>query len=147
MGEATESSDASATYFPDEVAVALCIYGADLDPAEISQLLGVSPTHAHKRGERKAPRSPPWNKGAWIREVRCFEPINPDSMFEQLLSDLPAEAEVWKQLASRFQLRVDFAVHTDVGCTFVLAPATVKLIAARLAEFQIYIQAYGDNDA
>jgi hypothetical protein len=33
---------------PDEVAVALCIYGADLDPEEISSLLGAQPTHAHR---------------------------------------------------------------------------------------------------
>jgi hypothetical protein len=147
MSQTPESSEPAATHFPDEVAVALCIYGADLDPAEISQLLGVAPTHAHRKGERKTLRSPPWDKGAWIREVRRFEPIDPNSMFEQLLSDLPPDSEVWKQLASRFQVRVDFAIHTDVGCTFVLAPTTVQLIAARRAEFQIYIQAYGDNDA
>ncbi|RQP21159.1 DUF4279 domain-containing protein [Piscinibacter terrae] len=140
-------SSPSKIYFPDEVAVALCVYGSDLDPIEVTKLLGVDPTHAHRRGERKTLRSPPWDKGAWIRELRCFEPIDPDGMFEELLLDVSSEPAVWRSLASRFQLRVDFAVHTDVGCTFVLSPNTVQRIAALGAEFQIYIQAYGDNDA
>jgi hypothetical protein len=137
----------SKTYFPDEVAVALCIYGAELDPNEVTQLFGAEPTHAHKRGERKTLRSPPWDKGAWIREVRRFEPIDPDAMFEQLLAELSGEPGVWRSLASRFQLRVAFAVHTDVGCTFVLSPSTVQRISELGAAFQVYIQVYGDNDA
>ena len=143
MGEPSPSK----TYFPDEVAVALCIYGVELNPTEITQLLGAEPTHAHRKGERKTLRSPPWNKGAWIREVRRFEPIDPDAMFEQLLAELSREPVVWRDLAARFQLQVDFAVHTDVGCTFVLSASTVQRIADLGAAFQIYIQAYGDNDA
>lgn len=135
------------TYFPDEVAVALCVYGTELDPTEVTNLLGAEPTHAHRRGERKTLRNPPWDKGAWIREVRRFEPIDPDAMFEELLMGLSSEQAAWRNLASRFQLRVDFAVHTDVGCTFVLSHSTVERISALGAEFQIYIQAYGDNDA
>ena len=142
-----DPSSPSKTYFPDEVAVALCVYGVDLDPSEVTELLGAEPTHSHRRGERKTLRSPPWDKGAWIRELRRFEPIDLDAMFEKLLTDLSGEPAVWASLASRFQLRVDFAVHTDVGCTFVLCPNTVKRIAELGAEFQIYIQAYGDNDA
>ena len=114
-------ASSSKTYFPDEVAVALCVYGVELDPTEITKLLGADPTHAHRRGERKTLRSPPWDKGAWIRELRRFEPIDPDAMFEQLLAELSSEPGIWRSLASRFQLRVDFAVHTDVGCTFLLA--------------------------
>ena len=141
-----DSSPAN-TYFPDEVAVALCVYGTELDPSEVTKLLGVEPTHAHRRGDRKTLRSPPWDKGAWIREVRRFEPIDPDAMFQELLVGLSSEQEVWRSLASRFQLRVDFAVHTDVGGTFVLSRSVVERISALGADFQIYIQAYGDNDA
>ena len=137
----------SASYFPDEVAVALCVYGEELDPLELTRMLGVNPTHEHKKGDRKTLRSPPWNKGAWVYEIRRFEPINPDSMFEELLASLPQDDHVWLQLASRFELRIDFAVHTDVGCTFVMSAVTVQRIAAIHAAFQIYIQAYGDNDA
>jgi hypothetical protein len=49
---------------PDEVAVALCIYGIDLVPEEISDLLRAKPTHSHRLGEKKTPKSKPYAKGA-----------------------------------------------------------------------------------
>lgn len=134
-------------YFPDEVALALCIYGADLEPGEITRTLEVEPTHAHRKGERKTLRSPPWDRGAWIREIRSFEPINPNNMIWELLEGMNCDPKVWRDLASRFELRFDFALHTDVGATFVLSPSSVQRIANLGAAFQIYIQAYGDNDA
>jgi Domain of unknown function (DUF4279) len=145
---ATQSpASPKSTYFPDEVAVALCIYGKELDPYEVSALLGVKPTHAHKIGERKSLKSPPYDKGAWILELRRFEPIDLDSMYEELLAPLPEDVLIWESLASRFEIRVDFAVHTDVGCGFHISPRTMKLIASKQAEFHIDIHAYGDNDA
>jgi len=136
-----------ASYLPDEVAVALCIYGEHLEPKEITKLLGVEPTHAHVRGERKSLRSPPWDKGAWIREVRRFEPICADDMLEELLRGVPDDPVIWRSLSARYHLRFDFALHTDVGGTFNLSPRSVHRIAQLDAEFQIYIQAYGDNGA
>lgn len=135
------------TYLPDEVAIALCIYGVDLDPTELSAILGVDPTHSHRRCERKSLMTAPYDKGAWIREVRRFEPIEPDKMLEEVLDKLPSDPVVWQRLAERFQLRVDFALHTDVGGAFVLSPSSVRRIADLCSEFQIYVQAYGDNGA
>jgi hypothetical protein len=50
----------------DEVRVTLALYSEDLDPDEVSRALGVQPTSAHRRGERKGPRSPAYRKGAWL---------------------------------------------------------------------------------
>lgn len=47
---------ASRSRTPDEIAVALCIYGEDLDPNEITSLLGVEATRAHRRGAFKVVR-------------------------------------------------------------------------------------------
>jgi hypothetical protein len=141
------SPSPASEYLPDEVAVALCVYGPTLEPEEITALLGVAPTHAHRAGERAKLKQPPGSKGAWIREIRRFEPVEPDRMFEELFDGMNAEASVWLALAKRFELRVDFAVHTDVGATFRLNPETLARIASLGASFQIYIQAYGDNGA
>ena len=135
------------TYLPDEVAIALCIYGVDLDPQALSSLLGVEPTHSHRRGDRKSLRSPPCDNGAWIREVRRFEPIDPDGMLEEVLRGMPSDPAVWRRLAERFELRIDFALHTDVGGAFVLSSSSVQRIASLGSAFQIYVQAYGDNGA
>ena len=36
-----------------------------LDFEEISRTLGVQPTHMHRQGERRGPRSPAWKDDAW----------------------------------------------------------------------------------
>ena len=51
---------------PDECGVCLAIYGEELDPDEITQLLGCQPTDSHLRGDKKGPRSPGFSKGAWF---------------------------------------------------------------------------------
>jgi hypothetical protein len=132
---------------PDEVAVALCIYGAELDPDDISALLGTRPTHSHRLGDRETPGGRPYSIGAWILEHRRTEPIDLDSMYEELLSALPSDERIWKNLASRFEVRVDLAVHTDAGCGLYIAPLTVQLIAAKHAEFYLDIHAYGADEA
>ena len=147
MSAEAPTTPRAACYFPDEVTVALCIYGEALDPGELTQLLGVNPTHEHKTGHRETLRAPPSSKGAWIYEIRRFEPIDPDNMLEELLASLPQEEHFWERLASRFELQIHFAIHTDVGCTFKLSPLTIRRVSRTHATFQIYIQAYGDNDA
>jgi hypothetical protein len=120
----------------------LCIYGGDLDPAEVTALLGGEPTHAHRKGDPSSRRIP-YNKGAWIREVRQFEPIDPDAMVASIFSALTQESSVWSQLAARFRIQMDFAVHTEAGCNLVLSPETLKTLAARHTAFALDIYTYG----
>jgi Domain of unknown function (DUF4279) len=131
----------------DEVAVALCIYGDDLDPDEVSSLLGVSPTHAHRRNDATGLKSAPFKKGAWILELRRSEPVDLDALYAELLAPLPAAQAVWATLARRYEMRLDFAVHTDAGCSFSVSPETFALMSSRHCAFNISIYAYGSNDA
>jgi hypothetical protein len=141
MSEATR-----AEYFPDELGIAICLYGHDLEPSEVSELLNSDPTSAHRRGERKGLKSPPFEQGAWIREVRRFEPFDPDAMLEELFSSLVQEPKVWAQLAAKFEVRLHVGVHTDVGCNFIFSPQSVREIASRSASIKFDIYAYGDNE-
>ena len=141
------NTENSRRYSPDEVAVAVCVYGVHLEPEEVSALLCGPPTHGHRKGERKGLRSPAFDKGAWIREVRRFEPIDLDSMFDELLLPLTEDASVWAELLSRFEVRISISAHTDVGLTLYLNSTTLQRIAARCANVQVCIQAYGDNEA
>ena len=50
----------------DEVRVTLALYSEDLEPDEVTRALGVQPSSAHRRGERRGPRSPPYRQGAWF---------------------------------------------------------------------------------
>src|SRR4051794_32765743 len=52
----------------------LRIFGQGVPFEEISQRLGVQPTHQHHKGERRGPRSPAFRDDAWQ-----FEPAVPET--------------------------------------------------------------------
>src|SRR5262245_49254069 len=96
---------------PDEenyfcVSVTLRIHGDEVPFEEISQRLGVQPTHHHRRGERWGPRSPAWRDDAWH-----FEPALPESEplerhIEALWEVVRPQVEYLKALKQRFKLDV-----------------------------------------
>ena len=132
---------------PDEVGLALCIYGEALEPGELSAQLACEPTHAHRKGDSEGARSRQFPTGAWILEIRNLEPFDLDEMFESLFSRLPNDAELWSSLAERFKLRIHLAVHTDAGFQLHLSLKTMQLAAARHAEILLDVYAYGTGDA
>jgi hypothetical protein len=67
-------------------------------------------------------------------------------MVEEVLAPLSKDFKVWEQLASRFEVRLNVGVHTDVGFNFTLAPRTVHALAQRGASIKFDIYAYGDNE-
>ena len=44
----------------------LRIFGQDLDLDEITRRLGVEPTTAYRKGDRRGPRSPAYKRDAWL---------------------------------------------------------------------------------
>lgn len=96
----------------DETGVALCIYGEDLIPDEVSELLGLNPTHAHRKGDRKKPSSRhPFKIGAWILEIRGETPKEPEDLTAALLDQLPQAKFVWTELASRYRVELRYGLH------------------------------------
>lgn len=132
---------------PDEVGLALCIYGEALQPADLSKVLGCEATRSHIKGDVSGSLGRPYSKGAWLLELRKYEPIDLDSMFEELFKNLPEEPSFWQSLAHRYELRIHLAVHTERGCGFHISPKTMQLVAARHAELFLDIYAYGGGDA
>ena len=65
----------------------LRIHGIDLPLEEISQTLGVLPTHVHRRGERRRPSSAPFDDDAW-----------------HLASSLPREREMTEHLRDLWRI-------------------------------------------
>jgi hypothetical protein len=61
-----------ATYFC--FSATLRIHGVGLPFDEIAQQLGVQPTHVHRKGERRGPRSPGYRDDAWH-----FQPPVPET--------------------------------------------------------------------
>ena len=131
----------------DEIGLALCIYGKDLIPDEITSLLGCKPTHSHVTGDVKGPLSPPFTQGGWFLELRGDLPHDLDVMFGELLAKLPQDPNIWQGLSERYLVRVHFGVHTGQGCSVLIGPLSIRLLALTRAELLVDIYAYGKADA
>lgn len=96
---------------PDETnyfcfSATLRIHGEDIPFEEISRRLGVQPTHLHRKGERRGPKSPPWRDDAWH-----FEPPLPESEplerhIEELWMIVKPRLEYLKTLKQRCKVDV-----------------------------------------
>src|SRR5262249_45097327 len=96
---------------PDEAnyfhfGASLRIFGDDVPFEEISERLGVEPTHLHRKGEQRGPSSPAWRDDAW-----CFEPALPETEplerhIEALWQVVRPHVAYLKALKQRFQVDV-----------------------------------------
>lgn len=128
----------------DETRVTLGIHGAELDPAEISKLLGCPPTSAHRRGDPRASGLPPWPQGCWLLCVEGEAPTRPEELVDQLLRGLPMDTAIWEHLRTKYTVRVTFGIHIgDWNRGFELSPASVERLASLGAPvgFDIYVDA------
>ena len=62
----------------------LRIFGESLDFEGISAQLGLTPTHSHRRGDRRAATSPPFELDGWVFEV----PVARERRLEEHLVEL-----------------------------------------------------------
>lgn len=138
----------------DEASVSLCIYGDDLDPEEVSRILGVTPTRAHRKGEpmrsrsSHAPQGATHRTGAWILGVRGQAPREPEELTTALLDQLPEDETVWAGLATHYRISLRYGLFMEAwNRGFALSPGLVARIARMHAQldFDIYAD-LGDEE-
>ncbi len=115
----------------EEAGASLNIYGDDLDPDEITRLLGLAPTHSHRLGDRLKPHSPPFRTGCWTHRVEGAGPGDPaDLALGSLLDRLPSEASFWAPLGQRYQIRIFFCIgFKGWNKAFTLSAGNVQRVA------------------
>jgi hypothetical protein len=130
----------------DEVRVTLALYCEDLDPDEVSRALGVQPTSAHRRGERKGPRSPAYRKGAWLLTEEGHEAEHVAPVIERLLRQLPEAPAVWNELRTQHDVQLRFGLHMSGWNKGLVIPRElVDRMASIGATLDFDIYAYGDG--
>jgi hypothetical protein len=96
---------------PDEAnyfrfSAALRVHGDDVPFEEISQRLGVRPTHLHRKGERHGPRSPFYRDDAWQYQPSLPETEPLERHIDALWLIVRPELEYIKALKQRFKVDV-----------------------------------------
>jgi uncharacterized protein DUF4279 len=113
----------------------LRIFGDDLDPDEISALLGAPPTLSGKKGEVRADKrgiEQTARTGRWLLRVNHRQPGDLDSQLVELLSPLTPDIEVWRSLVTRFKADIFcglFMKESNEGLG--LRPETLEMIGSR----------------
>ena len=133
---------------PDECGVTLAIYGEDLDPDEITGLLGVRPTESHRRGDRPKPDSRfPFRQGAWFLECRRMARVSPDDLTKAVLDQLPTDPQRWRSIQERFSIRLVYGLHfSGWNKGFELPRELVARIGAIGASMGFDLYAYGEDE-
>ncbi|MGE0056523.1 MAG: DUF4279 domain-containing protein [Dehalococcoidia bacterium] len=89
----------------DETRATLTLQGADLDPEELTRLMGVTPTRSHRRGDLiGAGREETRPSGDWVLEVNVRAPEETDAVLSKLFAMLPESDAAWAELNSRYQV-------------------------------------------
>ena len=74
-------------------------------------MLGLSPTHSHRRGERRRPDGPQFSTGAWLHRVESdVAPDAPDRALGSLLDSLPSDRSLWIGITQRYEVRIFFRI-------------------------------------
>ena len=115
-----------------DASVSLCIYGDELDPDEITQLLGQSPPRSHRRGDRLKPSGPSFRTGAWIYQVESeVAPDAPELVLVHLLDRLPSDPAFWTQLGQRYDIRISICIGFEGwNKGFTLSTRNIQRVAA-----------------
>jgi len=123
--------------------VALRVFADELEPHEVTALLGCEPTRSYRKGDLVSPgRSAATRKyGMWSLVCADSEPEAFDQQIQSLLARLTPDLQVWQSLAAEY--RVDLFCGyfmSDSNQGFTLSATTVSALAARQLEigFDIY---------
>lgn len=136
-------SDEKKTYIErDEFCVSLRICGDNLDPDEITRLLGASPTDACRIGDAIPRRTHTFTakSGFWsISTERSTRDI--EEQLTELFAKLNSDPAVWSSLTSRYDADLFCGVFLSwFGHGFSMSPTLHRLLADRnlLITFDIY---------
>jgi hypothetical protein len=89
----------------DESSITLRFFGDDLDPDELTQLLGVEPSIAYRKGDilRGKQHDRIYDIGSWRLKGEKSE-MGLEDKINRLLDKLPSDLEMWNDLTRKFQV-------------------------------------------
>ncbi|MEL7151200.1 MAG: DUF4279 domain-containing protein [Pseudomonadota bacterium] len=126
-------------------AASLRFFGDDLDPDELTRLLGCQPTKSERKGEEIVGKVTGNNRtarsGGWRLRAERREPGDFDAQISEILDQLTNDRSIWQNLTSRFQADVFCGLFMEEGNEGIsLSNETLRRLAERglTIDFDIY---------
>jgi hypothetical protein len=120
-------------------AASLRIIGDDLDPEEITRLLGCAPTRAEFKGQllrgKSSARERIARTGRWSLEAADRAPDDLNDQIMEIVGRLTPDLDVWVSLANRFRMDLFsglFMAKSNEGLT--LLPEALLALGSRRIE-------------
>ncbi len=144
-----ESSPEGTVWFGgtvDRSKLSLRIFGDELIPVEITNLLEHEPTESKAKGEKwigkKSGKEYSAKTGSWLLKAPVAEPADLDSQIEWIFSQLTSDSNVWNQLNEQHKVDLFSGLFLEAGNRGLsLSSESMKLIGERGINlgFDIYL--------
>lgn len=131
-----------------ETSATLRFWGDELDPHEVTKLLGAAPTRGAFKGQLIVGRGPMVARsGKWHLTVNRRQPGNLSGQIEEILSGLTQDLDVWRDLSNRFDGNVFVGFFMAEGNEgYDLSSKTMKLLTDRGLSLLLDIYSGGNED-
>jgi len=132
----------------------LRVIGDDLDPDEVTTMLGCTPTFAQRQGQHIPTRSASFPEGfrvakfgLWRLDATEAAPENFDAQVAELVGKLTRELAVWRDTARRFRVELFcgwFMKTSNDGVS--ISATSLRLLAERGIGLEVSIYDPTDDD-
>jgi hypothetical protein len=130
--------------------VTLRIFGDELQPSEISRILGREPSQAREKGEVvKYPsgRERTFACGSWFLTGESAEPEDLDGQIKWLVAQMTDDLEVWKTVTSAYDVDMFCGVFMQSGNDGLsISAETMLALGSRGIELDLEIYRPDDED-
>ncbi len=127
----------------------LRIVGDDLDPSEISRLLGRKPTTAQHKGKTIVGHNTGQTRiakfGMWSLQATSREPEDLDGQISEILGQLSDDPEVWRTIGLRYKVDLFCGLFMKSGNEG-LSLSSGALLALGIRQIDIGFDIYGLGD-
>ena len=103
----------------DRVTVSLRVFGDDLDPDEVSRLLGCQPTKCHVKGEvivgQNAGLRREARTGSWLLNSDDERSVSLDAQIVNLLARVAGDLAAWEELTEKYKADLFCGLFLEEG--------------------------------
>lgn len=132
----------------DEAQPTLCVYGDDLDPDDVTRLLGSPPSRSHRKGDVLGSKGARARTGAWLLESSSPASGDLEARILELLTHVTTDAEAWRQLSQGRTVRMSCMLTLrEWSRGLSLSADLLADLANRRVELDFSIYFIGDDDA